>query len=181
MASDQDILALFKNEKTKEQGFNLLVKEYKQNIYLNIRRMVFSHEDANDVSQNVLIKIWRHLDQFRGDSGLKTWIQRICVNESISFLEQKKKMLNIIDDEQYNDYITKTVAEDKFISADKIQRLLQEAIQRLPEKQRAVFVLRYYDETPYEELLQIFGGTIGSLKSSYHFAVKKVEEFLSQH
>ena len=92
---DQDILDLFGQEKTKEQGFNLLVKKYKQEIYYSIRHLVFSHEDANDISQNVLIKIWKHLDQFRGDAGLKTWIKKICVNESLTFLECKKKMLNI--------------------------------------------------------------------------------------
>lgn len=178
---DQKILDLFSSDKTKEQGFNLLVKRYQKTIYYNIRRLVFCHEDANDISQNVLIKIWRHLGQFRGDSSLQTWINRICVNESLTFLEQKKKMLNIIDEEGYNDYITKTIAEDKHFSSDKIQRLLQEAIQRLPDKQRAVFVVRYYDETPYDEMVKIFGGTEGGLKSSYHFAVKKIEEFLSQY
>ena len=96
---DQEILDLFSQEKTKEQGFNLLVKKYKQEIYYSIRHLVFSHEDANDISQNVLIKIWRHLDQYRGDAGLKTWIKKICVNESLTFLERKKKMLNIIDEE----------------------------------------------------------------------------------
>ena len=179
--TDQEILELFGKEKTKEQGFNLLVKKYKQEIYYSIRHLVFSHEDANDISQNVLIKIWRHLDQFRGDAGLKTWIKKICVNESLTFLERKKKMLNIIDEEGYNDYVTKTVAEVRFLSSDKIQQLLEQAIQLLPEKQRAVFTLRYYDEMSYEEMTQIFGGTEGGLKASYHFAVQKVEEFLSKH
>lgn len=180
-ATDQEILELFAQEKTKEKGFNLLVEKYKQDIYFNIRRLVFSHEDANDISQNVLVKIWKHLDQYRGEAGLKTWITKICVNESITFLERKKKMLNIIDEEGYNDYVTKIVAEDRFLSGDKIQHLLQEAIQRLPEKQRAVFTLRYYEEMPYEEMVKVFGGTEGGLKASYHFAVKKVEEFLLQH
>lgn len=180
-ATDQEIIELFGQDKTKEKGFNLLVEKYKQDIYFNIRRLVFSHEDANDISQNVLIKIWKHLDQYRGEAGLKTWIIKICVNESLTFLERKKKMLNIIDEEGYNDYVTKIVAEDRFLSGDKIQHLLQEAIQRLPEKQRAVFTLRYYEEMPYEEMAKIFGGSEGGLKASYHFAVKKVEEFLLQH
>lgn len=179
--TDQQIIELFGKESTKEQGFNLLVKKYKQDIYYTIRRLVFNHEDANDISQNVLIKIWNHLEQYRGEAGLKTWITKVAVNESLTFLDRKKKTLNIIDEEGYNDYVTKVVAEDRFLSSDKIQQLLQQAIQQLPEKQRAVFTLRYYDEMPYEEMTKIFGGTEGGLKASYHFAVQKVEEFLLKH
>jgi len=177
---DQYILALFSKEKTKEQAFKLLMDKYKEVIYFAIRRVVFSHEDANDITQNVLLKIWRYLDRFRGDSSLKTWIIKICVNESLTFIEKKKKMLNLFDD-SYADYMVTSVAEDKYFSADKIQQLLQKAIMLLPEKQKIVFTLRYYDEMPYEQMSKVLNTSVGALKASYHFAVKKVEEFLAKH
>ncbi|MDR2980449.1 MAG: sigma-70 family RNA polymerase sigma factor [Bacteroidales bacterium] len=179
-AEDSRILSLFSNEKTKEEGYKLLVEKYKTDIYYAVRRVVVSHEDANDVSQNVLIKIWRHLNQFRGDSSLRTWILRICMNESLTFIDRRKKLLNLYDDD-YATYTLKTAAEERYISSDKIERLLQEAIIRLPEKQRIVFTLRYYDEMPYEEMSKMLDTSVGALKASYHFAMKKVEEFLSKH
>ena len=179
-ADDQYILALFSKEKTKEQAFKLLMDKYQEVIYFAIRRVVFSHEDANDITQNVLLKIWRYLDKFRGESSLKTWITKICVNESLTFIEKKKKMLNLFDD-SYTDYMVTSVAEDKHFSADKIQQLLQQAIMQLPEKQKMVFTLRYYDEMPYEEMSKVLNTSVGALKASYHFAAKKVEEFLSEH
>ena len=177
---DSYILELFSQEKTKEEGFKLLMAKYKTDIYYAIRRVVYLHDDANDVTQNVLIKVWRHLHQFRGDSSLKTWISRICVNESLTFIEKKKKLLNLYESD-YTEFMLKTVAEDKYIPAEKIQKLLQQAIQLLPEKQRIVFTMRYYEETPYEEMSKILDTSVGALKASYHFAVKKVEEFLSKH
>lgn len=178
--SDEHILELFSHEKTKEQAFKLLMEKYKTDIYYTVRRIVFSHDDADDVTQNVLIKVWRHLDHFRGDSSLKTWITRICVNESLTFIEKKKKLLNLYDD-NYTDFMLKTVAEDKYLSEDKIQMLLQQAIMKLPEKQRIVFTMRYYDETPYEEMSKILDTSVGALKASYHFASKKVEDYLSKY
>lgn len=177
---DQYILALFSKEKTKEQAFKILMKEYQEVIYFAIRRIVFSHEDANDITQNVLMKIWRYLDRFRGESNLKTWITKICVNEALTFIQKKKKMLNLFDD-SYTDFMVTSVAEDKYFSPDKIQQLLQQAILQLPEKQRIVFTLRYYDEMPYEEMSKVLDTSVGALKASYHFATKKIEEFLSKH
>lgn len=177
---DAYIIELFSKEKTREEGFKLLMNKYKNDIYYTIRRIVFSHDDADDVTQNVLIKIWRHLDKFRGDSSLKTWITRISVNESLTFIEKKKKMLNLYD-QDYADFMLKSVEEDKYFSPEKIQRILQQAIMQLPEKQRVVFTMRYYDETPYEEMSKILNTSVGALKASYHFALKKVEEFLSKH
>lgn len=179
-AEETHILSLFSNDKTKEEGYKLLVERYKTDIYYAVRRIVISHEDANDVTQNVLIKIWRHLGKFRGDSSLRTWILRICMNESLTFIERRKKLLNLYD-EDYATYTLKTAAEERFISSDKIEQLLREAIARLPEKQRIVFTLRYYDETPYEEMSKILDTSVGALKASYHFAAKKVEDFLSKH
>ena len=143
-------------------------------------RIVFLHEDAKDVTQNVFIKIWRHLEGFRGDSSLKTWITRICINESLSFIEKKKKLLNL-NEEEYLNWMAQAVPEDRYFSADKIQQLIQQAILSLPEKQRIVFTYRYYDEMPYEEMSKLLNTSEGALKASYHFAVKKVEEFLKNH
>lgn len=178
--SDEFILSLFANSKTKEHAFELLMKKYQRTIYYNARRIVALHEDANDVTQNVCIKIWKNLDSFRGDSSLKTWISRICINESLTFIEHKKKLLNLTDD-SYTDFMLASQADENFITANQIQELLQEAILRLPPKQRAVFTMRYYEETPYEEMSKIFDTSASALKASYHFAAEKIKKNLSEH
>jgi len=177
---DDHILTRFRNEKTKEEAFNSLMHKYQRDVYYAVRRIVHLHEDANDVTQNVFVKIWRHLDQFKGDSSLKTWISRICVNEALSYIEKKKKLLNLSDD-TFPDYLMNVASEDKFFSADKIQQLLQQAIMQLPPKQKIVFTMRYYDETPYEEMSKILDTSESALKASYHFAYKKVEDYLKSH
>lgn len=178
--TDEFILSLFANSKTKEQAFELLLKKYQRTIYYNARRIVTSHEDANDVTQNVCLKIWRHLDKFRGDSSLKTWITKICVNESLSFIDKKKKLLNL-SDESYTDFLVVTQPDTNFISSNEIEHLLQEAILKLPPKQRAVFTMRYYDETPYAEMSKIFDTSESALKASYHFAMEKIKKNISEH
>ena len=180
MPTDELILELFSNENTRDRAFEMLVKKYQKDVYQNVRRMVGLHDDANDVSQNVFIKIWRHLDNFRGESSLKTWILRICTNESLTFIEKKKKLLNLTDD-SYTEWMLQTIPDDKYLSSDKIVQLIQQAILHLPEKQRIVFSLRYYDEMPYEEMSKVLNTSDGALKASYHFAVKKVEVFLLNH
>ena len=176
---DAQIIEQFKDEKTKERAFRALMEKYQRDVYYSVRHYVHVHEDANDVTQNVFIKVWRYLDQFRGDSSLKTWITRISINESLSFLEKKKKMLNLSDD-KYTDHLLNVAAEEKYFSSDKIEQLLQQAIIKLPDKQRLVFTLRYYDEMPYEEMSQALGTSVGALKSSYHFAMEKVTASLRE-
>ena len=176
---DAQIIEQFKDEKTKERAFRALMEKYQRYVYYSVRHYVYVHEDANDVTQNVFIKVWRYLDQFRGDSSLKTWITRISINESLSFLEKKKKMLNLSDD-KYTDHLLNVAAEEKYFSSDKIEQLLQQAIIKLPNKQRLVFTLRYYDEMPYEEMSQALGTSVGALKSSYHFAMEKVTASLRE-
>jgi RNA polymerase sigma-70 factor (ECF subfamily) len=180
MPTDELILELFVKENTRNRAFEMLVKKYQREVYNNVRRIVGLHEDTNDVSQNVFIKIWRHLDSFRGESSLKTWIIRICTNESLTFIEKKKKLLNLNDD-SYTDWMLQTIPDEKYLSSDKIVQLIQQAIFQLPEKQRIVFSLRYYDEMPYEEMSKMLHTSEGALKASYHFAVKKVENFLLNH
>lgn len=174
MMEDEQILALFKEEKSREQAFRALMQKYQRSVYYTVRHYVFLHEDADDVTQNVFIKVWRYLENFRGDSSLKTWITRICINESLSFLEKKKKTLNLSDD-KYTDHLLNVAAEDRHFSADHIEELLQKAIIKLPDKQRMVFSLRYYDEMPYEEMSKALNTSVGALKASYHFAMQKVE------
>jgi RNA polymerase sigma-70 factor (ECF subfamily) len=176
---DKKILALFAAEKSREQAFDLLLKTYKENVYYTIRQFVYIHEDADDIAQNVWIKVWKYLGNFRGDSSIKTWLYKICYNESITFLKNKKEFLRIDDDEIFSDHLIKTAAEEKLFSGNQIQQLVQEAIMKLPEKQRIVFTMRYYDETPYEEMSQILDSNVSTLKATYHFARKKVEDYIT--
>ncbi|MBO4503639.1 MAG: sigma-70 family RNA polymerase sigma factor [Bacteroidales bacterium] len=178
--TDEFILALFANSKTKEQAFEMLLKKYQRLIYYNVRRIVTLHEDADDVTQNVSIKIWRHLDKFRGDASLKTWITKISVNEALTFVEKKKKLLNLTDD-SYTDFLLVTQPETNSYTPNEIEHMLQEAILRLPPKQRAVFTMRYYDETPYAEMSKIFDTSESALKASYHFAMEKIKKNLLEH
>ena len=142
--------------------------------------MVVDHDDANDVIQNVFIKVWKGLDGFREDSTLYTWLYRIATNESLSFLEQKKRKGTISLSDNEAD-LSETVRADKDFDASKLEWKLQLAIQQLPEKQRAVFYLRYYDEMPYAEMSAILETSEGALKASYHIAVKKIEDFILNH
>jgi len=177
--SDNELLAMFKQETTREKAFNTIVKRYQEKLYWHIRRMVVSHDDADDVLQNTFIKAWSYLENFRGESQLYTWLYRIATNETITFLEKekKRKAVSLSDDE--NAAVYKIKAENGF-DANKLEWKLQLAIQSLPEKQRLVFTLRYYDEMPYEEMSQILDTSAGALKASYHHAVKKVEEYLKR-
>lgn len=177
--SDQALLDEFKVESTRERAFNKIIKKYQEKLYWHVRRMVINHEDANDVLQNTFIKTWNYLDGFRGDSNLYTWMYRIATNETLTFLvkEKKRKSISLSDDETSPIY--KLKAQSGF-DANKLEWKLQEAIQSLPEKQRIVFTLRYYDEMPYEQMSQVLDTSTGALKASYHHAVKKVEEYIKK-
>jgi|SRR5690606_7298668 RNA polymerase sigma factor (sigma-70 family) len=177
---DDALLEKFREEKTRESAFTELVKKYQERLYWHIRRILVDHDDTNDVLQNVFIKVWKGLDNFRSDSRLYTWLYRIATNECLSFLETKKKKsaLSLSD---YEDGLSNQIKADKHFDANKLEWKLQLAIQKLPEKQRLVFTLRYYDEMPYEEMSKILETSEGALKASYHHAVKKVEEFILNH
>ncbi len=178
--NDHEILSLFSDELKKERAFSMLVNKYKERLYWHIRRLVVTHDDTHDVLQNVFIKVWRNLAQFRMDSSLYTWLYRIATNESLTYLEQqkRKKSLSLSDHEGY---LANTIRSEKGFDANKLEWKLQLAIQSLPEKQRAVFTLRYYDEMPYEKMSQVLETSEGSLKASYHHASKKVEEFIKNN
>lgn len=175
--TDKELLLQFKEPSSKEKGFTAIIKKYQEKLYWHIRRMVVQHEDANDVLQNMFIKVWNGLDNFREDSQLYTWLYRIATNECLTFLEQQKKRSAISLSDDDNVLSNKLKADGNF-DANKIEWKLQLAMQQLPEKQRVVFNLRYYDEMPYEEMSRILETSEGALKASYHHAVKKIENYL---
>lgn len=175
--NDQELLVSFKDPVTKEHAFTCIIKKYQERLYWHIRRMVVDHEDANDVLQNMFIKVWRGLENFREDSQLYTWLYRIGTNEALTFLSaQKKRQSTSLSDED-NGLINKLKSDEGF-DANKLEWKLQMGIQSLPEKQRLVFSLRYYDEMPYHEMSKILDTSEGALKASYHHAAKKIEEFI---
>lgn len=176
--SDEELLKLFEAEGSRSNAFNSLVKKYQKRLYWHIRKMVVDHEDANDILQNVWIKIWNGLAKFRSDAGLYTWMYRIATNESLTFLNKKKKkfLVPLVDIENQ---LSQSLESDTYFSGDAIQLKLQQAILSLPEKQRIVFNMRYYDEMKYEEMSEVLGTSVGALKASYHHAAKKIETFIS--
>jgi RNA polymerase sigma factor (sigma-70 family) len=177
---DIELIRLFKDPALKERSYTAIIKKYQEKLYWHIRRMVVSHDDANDVLQNMFIKVWNGLENFREDSKLYTWLYRIATNESLTFIEQRKKKatISISDDESG---LSNQLRADKNFDSNKIEWKLQLAIQQLPEKQRVVFNLRYYDEMPYEEMSRVLETSEGALKASYHHAAKKIEDFILNH
>ncbi|WP_100626839.1 RNA polymerase sigma factor [Algoriphagus formosus] len=174
---DQDILRLIRKPETKDRGFRILIEQYQRRIYQVIRRMVLIHEDADDLTQNTFIKAYRHLDKFREDSGLYTWIYRIAVNETLSFLEKKKKRFFFsVDDHQ--EKLESYIDQPGSLDGNEIEKKLAKALLTLPEKQRIVFHLKYQEEMTYEQMSEVTGTSTGALKASYHHAVKKIEEYL---
>lgn len=177
---DEDLLARFRDPKTREQAFTQLVDKYQKRLYNHIRRLVIVHEDADDVLQNTFMKVWKHLANFKGGSQLYTWLYRIATNESFNHLKKQKKQASASFDHEDYDMANKFKA-DPYIDGDEIQMKLQKAIHQLPERQRAVFIMRYYDEMKYEEIAEIMERSEGALKASYHHAAKKIEQFVKNH
>jgi RNA polymerase sigma factor (sigma-70 family) len=177
---DSELLTLFRDPVTRESAFTAIIKKYQERLYWHVRRMVVEHEDTNDVLQNVFIKVWKGLENFREDAQLYTWLYRIATNECLTYLEQQKKRTSVSWDEVESNLENKIKA-DKDFDANKLEWKLQLAIQQLPEKQRVVFSLRYYDEMPYEEMSRVLETSEGALKASYHHAVKKVEDYILNH
>jgi RNA polymerase sigma factor (sigma-70 family) len=174
---DKELLVQFKEERTRNAAFSLIIKKYQQRIYWHIRKMVIDHDDADDVTQNTFVKVWRNLDNFREDSQLYTWIYRIATNECLTFLKQKKaREMVSFDDLEFK--MAESLESDPLFSGDMIQKRLQKAILTLPEKQRLVFNMKYFDALKYEEMSEILGTSVGALKASYHHAVHKIETYL---
>ena len=177
--SEEELLEQLQDADNQRGAFAILVSEYSERLYWQIRKMVLSHEDANDILQNVFIKAWNKIDTFRGDSKLSTWLYRIAINESITFIKKERARNNIsLDDE--DTFIADKLEGDTYFNGNEAQLLLQKAIAMLPDKQKLVFQLKYFDEMKYEEMSDILGTSVGALKASYHHAVKKIEKYLSE-
>jgi len=175
--SDKELLVMFKEESSKNFAFNLIIKKYQKKLYSIIRRMVISHDDTDDVLQNTFIKMWHHLDSFKEDSQLYTWLYRVATNESLTFLKKKRTKFFIpMVDVEYK--LSQSLESDQYFKGDEIQLRLQKAILKLPEKQRLVFNMKYFEEMKYEDMSEILGTSVGALKASYHIAVKKIEEYV---
>ena len=170
---------MFRQEDSKRKAFSALVGLYQQRIYGIVRKMVIDHDDADDVVQEVFVKIWHNLDKFKGDSGLFTWIYRIATNESLLFLRKARRKALL--SEENNMLLMTNLESDAYIDADEVQKKLNKAILQLPDKQRLVFNLKYYEELKYEQIAQITDSSVGSLKASYHHATKKIEDYLKSH
>jgi RNA polymerase sigma factor (sigma-70 family) len=177
---DAHIIELLRQAHTKEQGFRLLMEAYKQRLYWHIRRMLVVHDDADDVLQESFIKAWKYFDNFREESSIYTWLYRIATNNCLTFLEAKKKKQQHLSNIDPSDMQYAVKAEHNF-DANKLEWQLQLAINSLPEKQRLVFNMRYYDNMPYEQMSEVLDTSVGALKASYHHAAKKIQENLTQH
>jgi RNA polymerase sigma factor (sigma-70 family) len=174
---DAEILSKFQDERTRNEAFKMLLNKYQQKIYWHIRRMVIDHDDADDLVQDVFIKVWKNLAGFRNDAQLYTWMYRIATNECITFLNKKKQKNNVsLDDVDYE--LADNLSESDHFTGDQIQKKLQQALLTLPEKQKLVFNMKYYDDMKYEEISDVLGTSVGALKASFHLAVKKIEAYL---
>lgn len=174
---DKTILEQFRDEKTRNAALGHLIAKYQQRLYWHIRKIVIDHDDSDDALQNTFIKIWKGLENFKEESQLYTWIYRIATNEALGLLRQKqRKNTTSLHPIEYE--LSKNLESDQYFTGDEIQLKLQQAILTLPEKQRIVFNMRYYDEMPYERMSEILETSVGALKASYHIAAKKIEEIL---
>ena len=177
--SDKELLAMFREPSRKNYVFNLIIRKYQERLYWHIRKIVISHDDADDLVQNTFLKAWENLENFREESRLFTWLYRIATNEALTFLRKKRSkfLLPLVDVETQ---LGNTLESDAYFSGDEMQLKLQKAILKLPEKQRLVFNMKYFEELKYEEISDILGTTVGALKASYHHAVEKIEKFLKE-
>lgn len=175
--SDKELLNQFSVEQSRNYAFSLIVKKYQQKLYWHIRKIVIDHDDTDDVLQNTFIKIWKGLVDFKQESQLYTWLYRIATNEALTFLRSKKQR-NTFSIHPIEHQLSKSLESDAYFKGNEIQLKLQKAILTLPEKQRIVFNMRYYDETPYEQMSKILETSVGALKASYHIAAKKIEDYL---
>ncbi len=169
---------MFKAKTDKREEFSMIVRQYGETLYWKIRRMVLNHDDADDVLQNVFAKAWSHFDNFQNKSKVSTWLYRIAINESLEFLRRQKRLQEVNADENVS--VANSLLADPYFDGDRAQALLQEAIAQLPDVQRTVFNLRYYDEMKYSEMSKILGTSEGALKASYHIAVVKISAFLKR-
>ncbi len=177
---EKEVIALLQDPSRYREAFERIVRQYSEQLYWQIRRMVFSHDDANDILQNTFLRAWDHIEYFRGEAKLSTWLYRIAFNETLAFLNKERAAAHLSIDEMDSQLINQ-LESDEYFDGDEIQKMFQKALLTLPEKQRLVFNLKYFQNMKYEEISEIVGTSIGALKASYHHAVKKIEDFLKEH
>ncbi len=177
--NEREIIAQLQgqNSSMRERAFSNVVKRYSEPLYWHIRRMVLTHDDTNDLLQNTFIKAWNNIDNFKGNSRLSTWLYRIAINETLTFLGKQQNTISLNTPEGA---VAEQLECDTFFNGDYADALFHEAVNLLPEKQRLVFIMKYFDEMKYEEISTILGTTVGALKASYHIAVKKIENYLEE-
>ncbi len=180
MIAEETLIKELKQKDTQAKAFEVLISSYKERLYWHIRRIVLDHDDADDVLQNTFIKVFRNIDKFKGESKLYSWMYRIGTNEALTFLKTKSRKLGVSSDELI-ERKANTLEADVYFEGDAIQLKLQQAIASLPEKQKLVFNMKYFEDLKYEEISEILGTSVGALKASYHLAVKKIEGFLEDH
>ena len=179
MIAENELIAQLKDPLTQDQAFRSLMSQYKERLYWHIRKIVISHDDADDVLQNTFIKVYRNINNFKAESKLYSWMYRIATNESITFINKRAKQNNLdLNDMQYK--MAENLEADVHFDGDEMQLLLQKAIAKLPQKQQLVFNMKYFDDLKYQEISEILETSVGALKASYHHAVKKIELFLTQ-
>ncbi|UJH67704.1 RNA polymerase sigma factor [Allomuricauda sp. SCSIO 65647] len=179
MIAEETLLVQLKEEESRSKAFEVLVNTYKERLYWHIRRIVLNHDDADDVLQNTFIKVFKNIEGFKGESKLYSWMYRIATNESLSFLKQKSKKSGI-SNEDLQQVLVDNLQSDVYFEGDEIQLKLQKALATLPEKQKLVFNMKYFQEMKYEEISEILETSVGGLKASYHLAVKKIEAYLRE-
>lgn len=177
--SDKELLDMYRVSDTRNYAFNLIVRKYQERLYWQIRKIVINHDDADDVVQNTFLKVYGGLESFREDSQLYTWLYRIATNEALTFIKRKKTkyLLPLVDVENQ---LANSLESDEYFDGDELHLKLQKAVLKLPEKQRIVFNMKYFDEMKYEDMSEILGTSVGALKASFHHAVKKIEKFIEE-
>jgi RNA polymerase sigma-70 factor (ECF subfamily) len=178
--TDKKLLIMFQNPKTRNLAFNHIINKNQERAYWHIRKIVLSHEDANDVTQNTFIKVWKNLDKFKGESKIFTWIYTIATNEALSFLKKKKRnYFESLDTVSYR--LSSNLSADNYCDGDEIEQKLQKAILTLPTKQRIAFNMKYFENMKYTEISEVLGTSVGALKANYHHAKNKIEQFLKDN
>ncbi|MCF0204982.1 MAG: RNA polymerase sigma factor [Muribaculaceae bacterium] len=177
--SEEILLKQLQDSSTRDSAFATLLKRYGSKIYWHIRRIVVCHEDAEDAMQETSINIYRSIANFKGESSLSTWIYRIATNEALKILRSRNN--DVADEDVASELLQNKVVAESSMDAEKIEILFQQALLTLPTQQRIAFNMRYYDELSYEEIAQITGKNVGTLKTNYHFAVEKIKKFLKEN
>lgn len=178
--NEKEIVVLLQDPARQREAFARIVKEYSEQLYWQIRRLVLTHDDANDILQNTFIKAWTNIEYFRGDAKMSTWLYRIALNECLTFLNKQRASQQLSIDEAEIEMMNQ-LESDTYFDGDETQKIFLQAVKQLPNKQQMIFNLKYFKEMKYEEISEILGTSIGALKASYHHAVKKIESFLEKH